>query len=650
MCGFAGIVSTRGYERTGLETAVRRMIAPIAHRGPDDEGVWADAEAGVALGFRRLAILDLSANGHQPMRSPSGRYTLVFNGEVYNHLALRSELEGAGFRFRGHSDTETILAAFEHWGVEPAVHRFIGMFAMAVWDASTREILLLRDRLGIKPLYISWRPGLLTFGSELKSLVEGPDFDRQLDTAALAAYLRYLYVPAPRTIYAHASKLPPGHILAVRSVDEPLPPSRPYWSLFDAATRGRAAPFRGTEMEALEEFEALLTDSVRLRLLSDVPLGTLLSGGIDSSTVTAVAQSLSSRPVKTFSIGFDHPDYDEAPAAARIAAHLGTDHTQLVLTDEDARAVVPRLPDIFDEPHADPSQIPTFLVSQLARRSVTVALSGDGGDEVFAGYHRYIQGEQAIGGLQRMPRPLRRVVAAGIGRVSSRSWDRLYRSVSPVLPATARHRLPGEKIVKIGALMRWDSPPEMYRSLLSAWQQPGRILRCGESQPSPVDQAFEAGAELPLLERMMLTDQAMYLPDDLLAKVDRASMAVSLEVRVPLLDHRIIEFSWRLPRNFKIRGRQGKWLLRQALYRRVPQELVDRPKMGFSVPIATWLRGALRPWAEDLLDRDALDRDGIFRGASVHRAWAALQRGHDELAIGLWAVLMFQAWRYRWLA
>lgn len=650
MCGFAGIVSSRAYRRADLESGARRMIAPIAHRGPDDEGIWVDERAGIAFGFRRLAILDLSANGHQPMCSASGRYTLVFNGEVYNHLDLRCELERAGARFRGHSDTETILAAFEHWGIEPAVQRFIGMFAMAVWDAEAREISLLRDRLGIKPLYVSWRRGLLTFGSELRSLVEGPEFDREIDPQALAAYLRYLYVPAPQTIYRNTSKLPPGHILTVRSVDEALPASRPYWSLADAVARARAEPFTGNDAEAVEEFDRLVTDAVRLRLLSDVPLGVLLSGGIDSSMVTAVAQGLAPRPIESFSIGFDQPDYDEAPAAARVAAHLGTDHTELVLTDADARAVVPRLADLFDEPFADPSQIPTYLVCQLARWSVTVALSGDGGDELLGGYHRYIEGEQAIGRLQRMPKPVRRAVAAGIGRVSARSWDRIYRSVSPVLPSAARHRLAGEKIVKLGALMRWGSAPEMYRSLLSAWQRPDRILRSYEPAASAVDRAFQAGGALPLLDRMMLTDQATYLPDDLLAKVDRASMAVSLEVRVPLLDHRIVEFCWSLPRHFKIRGRQGKWLLRQALYRRVPTELVDRPKMGFSVPVAAWLRGALRPWAEDLLDRAALDRDGILRGAAVQQAWAALQRGHDQLASGLWAVLMFQAWRHRWLA
>lgn len=650
MCGFAGIVSSRGYRRDDLEAGARRMIAPIEHRGPDDEGIWVDERAGIAFGFRRLAILDLSTNGRQPMQSASGRYTLVFNGEVYNHLALRCDLERAGARFRGHSDTETILAAFERWGIEGALGRFIGMFAMAVWDAEARELTLLRDRLGIKPLYYSWRRGLLTFGSELRSLVEGPEFDREINQQALAEYLRYLYVPAPATIYKNTFKLPPGHILTIRSVDEPPPPPRPYWSLADVVAKARIEPFTGSEEEAIEEFDRLVTDAVRLRLLSDVPLGVLLSGGIDSSMVTAVAQALTPRPIESFSIGFDHPDYDEAPAAARVAAYLGTDHTELVLTDADARAVVPRLADLFDEPFADPSQIPTYLVCQLARRSVTVALSGDGGDELLGGYHRYIQGEQAISRLRRMPKPVRRAVAAGIGRVSARSWDRIYKSVSPMMPSGARHRLAGEKIVKLGALMGWGSEGEMYRSLLSAWQWPGRILRWPEPAATAVDRVFQASDGLPLLDRMMLTDQATYLPDDLLAKVDRASMAVSLEVRVPLLDHRIVEFCWRLPRDFKIRGQRGKWLLRQALYRRVPPELVDRPKMGFSVPVAAWLRRALRPWAEDLLERGALDRDGILHGAAVHRAWMALQRGHDELASGLWAVLMFQAWRQRWLA
>jgi asparagine synthase (glutamine-hydrolysing) len=650
MCGLAGIFTVQPGLIGNLAEHIRRMTAPIEHRGPDDGGIWSDEAAGIGFGFRRLSIIDLSEHGHQPMRSVSGRYTLVFNGEVYNHGELRRELVSSGFRFRGGSDTETILASFEEWGVRAAIQRFVGMFAMAVWDAENRSLSLIRDRLGIKPLFIYSRPGHLMFGSELKALVAGPSFDRSLSTRAVEAYLRYLYIPGPDSIFEHVQKLLPGHILTVRSVDEPLPATEAYWSVHDAAHRGMEGPLGGSETEAVDGLEQILEEAIRLRLQADVPVGALLSGGIDSSTVVALAQAASSRPIRTYSIGFDVAEYDETAAAARVANHLGTEHTELMLTGQAALNVVPALPDLFDEPLADPSQIPTYLICKLARTEVTVALSGDGGDEILAGYHRYIQGERMIAGLQRVPPPIRHAMAAAMGTVSSTNWDRMYNAVRPVLPAALHHRLPGEKLVKIGALMAGGSASGMYRSLLSAWQAPARLMTAPNGGHSSVDDALHQNRGLPLLERMMATDQVTYLADDLLAKVDRASMAVSMEVRVPLLDHRVVEYAWRMPRSMKIRGGQGKWALRQILYRHVPRELVERPKMGFSVPIATWLRGPLRSWAGDLLFSSRSESEELLDRTIVRRAWNALQGGQLETAPAIWAVLMLAAWRERWVA
>jgi asparagine synthase (glutamine-hydrolysing) len=559
MCGVTGFFSRRNGGPDEMRSVTARMTDAIAHRGPDDSGVWIESTAGVALGFRRLAIVDLSAHGHQPMRSGSGRYTIVFNGEVFNHVSLRSELASAGFSFRGHSDTEVILAAFEHWGIERATRRFIGMFAIAVWDANRRELSLIRDRLGIKPLFVYQRDGLVSFGSELKALLAGPEFDRTLDTSALTSYLRYLYVPAPKSIYRHAFKLLPGHILTIADPTAPLPPSIPFWSAETVARDGQAAQFSGGDEEAVAELETLLTDAVRLRMQADVPLGALLSGGIDSSTVVALMQASADRPVKTFTIGFDQHEFDEAAHARAVAKHLGTDHTELHLTGADALAVIPRLAEMFDEPLADPSQIPTFLVCQLARQEVTVALTGDGGDELFGGYNRYIQGERLISGVERWPSLLRRVSASGLTSVSPRTWNRMRDTLRPVFPAAGRTRHLGEKLHKFGDLLRAESTPGMYRSLLSAWQHPEQMVVGGVATGSPVNHS-----QLALMEGMMLADQTSYLPDDLLAKVDRASMAVSLEARVPILDHRVVEFSWRLPRRFKVRdgpasnGRSGE--------------------------------------------------------------------------------------------
>jgi asparagine synthase (glutamine-hydrolysing) len=653
MCGLAGLLHSDALTADALMRAVEAMIAPIAHRGPDDSGVWADPAGGVALGFRRLSIIDLSPNGHQPMQSASGRFTMVFNGEVYNFQELRRELEtsGAPPRFRGRSDSEVMLAAFERWGVEQSLPRFVGMFALAVWDAAERTLFLARDRFGKKPLFIYSRPGFVSFGSEIKALVAGPAFDRTLDPEALTAYLRYLYVPAPATIYRHVRKLEPGHLLTIRDIRAPLPRSVPYWVLEEVARRGLADPFTGSDAEGIAEVERLIDESARLRMIADVPLGAFLSGGIDSSTVVAVMQRASPRPVRTFSVAFDDADFNEADHAARVAQHLGTDHTEIRLTADDALALVPRIADWFDEPLADPSQLPTFLICQEARREVTVAVSGDGGDEVFAGYNRYAFGERVIAPALGVPAAARRLVAAGIGAMTPGSWDRLYEAVAPVLPGGLRHRLPGDKLHKLGSLLRTDSPRAMYRSLLSAWQDPAPLVVGGRDTPGVVDRILEADGTggASLLDRMMLADQLGYLPDDLLAKVDRVSMAVSLEVRVPLLDHRVVEFAWRLPRRFKIRDGRSKWVLRQVLARHVPAQLVDRPKMGFSIPIDRWLRGSLREWAEALLAPDRLKAAGALEPRAVRRAWDDFVAGRGRAGAALWAVLQFQAWHERWI-
>ena len=648
MCGFAGLWTANGTSADALRAAAERMIAPIAHRGPDDQGVWTEASAGVALGFRRLAILDLSEAGHQPMRSSSGRFTIAFNGEVFNFEALRRELGSAGAVFRGHSDTEVMLAAFERWGVAAAVRRFVGMFAFAVWDAHERSLTLGRDRLGIKPLFVSVAGGQVLFGSELKALAAHPDFDRRLDRSALTAYLRYLYVPAPQTIYAGAMKLLPGHLLVIRDPSAPLPAAEQYWSAEHAAERGIADPLALSDADAVDELERLLGEAIGLRMIADVPLGALLSGGVDSSTVVALMQRQSSRPVKTFTIAFDDAAYDEGAQAAQVAAHLGTDHTEMMVTGRDALEVVPKLSRMFDEPLADPSQIPTYLVSALARRSVTVALSGDGGDELFAGYNRYLHGERMIQRFGHIPASLRQVVASGMHAFPPAAWDRLYDGLARLSPGKERQRLPGEKLHKLGHLLGADSPEAMYRSLLSAWQQPEQLVSGAVAGPDRVTELLGRSAAMPMLDRMMLVDQLTYLADDLLAKVDRASMAVSLEARVPLLDHRVVEFAWRLPRRLRIRDGRGKWILRQVLYRHVPAALVDRPKMGFSVPVDAWLRGPLRDWGESLISAEALERDGTFAVAPVRAAWADLQAGRASSGLALWAVLLFRAWSDEW--
>lgn len=639
MCGLAGAFSATSRDPDRFQSAVEAMSDVLHHRGPDDSGSWVDGSGHCALGFRRLAILDLSPNGHQPMSSPTGRFTLVFNGEIYNHLDIRQELTQAGYKFRGHSDTETLCAAFERWGVAATAKRCIGMFAMAIWDEEEKALSLVRDRLGIKPIYLYQRGPLFLFASELKALKAHPEFSAEISLEAVDMFLRYLYVPAPATIFREVSKVRPGHVVTI-SLPDGRVDSIPFWSLQSAYREGRANPYEGSEAEAEQDLDELLFDAVRIRKLADVPLGALLSGGIDSTTVVALMQRDAAIPTRTFSIGFTASEHDESKHAARIARHLGTNHTELMLDGRESLELVPQLPRMFDEPFADPSQIPTYLVCRLARSDVTVALTGDGGDEVFGGYHRYIAGKRLIDSLRRVPRTIRKGAAGAFGKLSA-EW---YPLVAPVARLSGQ-RLVHEKLGKMGRLLATESSSDMYRSLLSVgWQDPQSLMGQPFQPHDVVQAALSATATLPLLDRMMLVDQSLYLTDDLLAKVDRASMAVSLEARVPLLDHRVIEFAWRLPTRWKINGAKGKWLLRKVLNRYVPQDMVDRPKVGFSVPIGDWLRGPLKGWAETQLmsAREPLDK------RTVTARWKQFQAGDTTLALGLWSVLMLEAWRETW--
>jgi asparagine synthase (glutamine-hydrolysing) len=619
------------------------MAGALAHRGPDAGGVWTDPRSGVALGHRRLAILDLSEEGAQPMRSRCGRYVISFNGEIYNYRALRDELAGAGHKFRGGSDTEVMLAAIAEWGLDYALDRFNGMFAFALWDAHARRLHLARDRAGEKPLYYGYAGRSLVFGSELKALRAHPDFRAGIDRGALALYVRHGYIPAPHTIYQGIRKLEAGSVLTAGASGE-IAAARPYWSLESAVTRGLKNPLSGSTEEAQDEVEALLRDSVKMRMEADVPLGAFLSGGVDSSIVAGMMQAQSSKPVRTFTIGFNKSSYNEAEQASAVARHLGTEHTELYVTPAEAMSVIPRLGAIYDEPFADASQIPTVLVSELARRHVTVSLSGDGGDELFGGYTRYMW----TGGIWRRtgwaPQYFKTLGAAALTAVSVERWDAGFRILGRALPPRMRQRNPGEKIHKLAGALRAGTPEAMYLGLLSQWSDPASLVR-GATEPATAlsDPARRFGP-LGIVPLMMAADTAAYLPDDLLVKVDRASMSVGLEARAPLLDHRLIELAWRVPLSMKIRNGRGKWLLRNILNRYVPKGLTERPKMGFDVPIHDWLRGPMRSWSEDLLSESRLRREGFFDAGPIRRRWSEHAGGARNWQDSLWSILMFEAW------
>jgi asparagine synthase (glutamine-hydrolysing) len=634
MCGIAGLWRFCGAAESELAAQSRAMTDAIAYRGPDGDGHWCDPAAGIALGHRRLAIIDLTPTGLQPMTSASGRFVITYNGELYNRAEMAAELARP---WRGTSDTEVLLEAIAAFGIDGALERANGLFAFAVFDRGDRTLHLARDRLGIKPLYWTRQNGTFAFASELKALRALDGLTWTVDAGALASYLRYACVPAPGTIYREAAKLAPGHRLEANAAGVTV---RRYWDVADVARRGQASCDRRPEADIIEELHELLADAVKRQMVSDVPLGAFLSGGIDSSTVVALMQRAASRPVKTFSIGFREDAFNEADAAKAVARHLGTDHTELVLSAVDAQAIIPQLPMIYDEPFADSSQLPSYLVSRLARREVTVVLSGDGGDEVFGGYVRYQGITRLAGAARRWPGAARRGAARAIGLLSADTWDTL---MAP-LPRRLKPAHVGDKIRKGAALLGDDDPLDMYRRVVSYTPDPERLLS-GVSEPADV--VARLGHEthgLDTVSKLRLLDTLTYLPDDILTKVDRASMAVGLEARVPLLDHRVVEFAWRLPTDRLIADREGKRPLRAILAGYVPKALTDRPKMGFGIPVGEWIKGPLRPWAEDLLSASALS-DGLFDRTAVRRWFDEFLAGHRDAQHGLWAVLQFQAWR-----
>ena len=640
MCGFAGTLGAGASD----EAALHEMSATLRHRGPDDHGVWMDRSAEVGLVHCRLSILDLSACGHQPMASTNDRYVIVFNGEIYNHLGLRSQLEHSrqAPSWRGHSDTETLLAGFSAWGIESTLVKSVGMFAFAVWDKQMRTLTLGRDRLGEKPLYYGWQGNTFLFGSELKALRAHPAFRSSIDRDALASFMRYSYIPAPKSIYHSIQKLPPGTLLTVDAKNSATSKPVPYWSLREVARRGVQTPFAGSERDALQKLEAHLSDAVAIEQISDVPLGAFLSGGVDSSAIVALMQMQSNRPVRTFTIGFNDQEYNEAVHAKAVARHLGTDHTELYVNPQEAMAVIPRLPTLYDEPFADPSQIPTFLVCQLARHTVKVGLTGDGGDELFGGYNRYVWASR----LLKYPTVLRQMLARGLTALTPAQWDRVYKAVRLILPSLLRARTPGDKVQKFASLLCARSDAAIYQRLVSAWMSPDAVVIDGNDH-SDFTGVWEELADLGAVEhQMMVLDACSYLPDDILCKVDRAAMGVSLETRVPYLDHRLIEFVWSLPLTMKLKRdhQKGKWILRQLLYKYIPKKLIDRPKMGFGVPIDAWLRGPLRAWAEDLIDGNRLRRENFFDPGPIQRIWIEHLSGKRNWQYQLWNVLMFQSW------
>jgi asparagine synthase (glutamine-hydrolysing) len=733
MCGIAGLIRPIDINDDSLDKVVGCMADAIQYRGPDDAGTWADVQSGIALGHRRLAIVDLSAAGHQPMHSDRGRYVMVFNGEVYNHMVLRAELEAMDCRaslamtepgdglppdartnggWRGHSDTETLLAGFEAWGIEATLKKAVGMFAIALWDTQDKTLHLARDRFGEKPLYYGWvgqgADRAFVFGSELKALRAYPGFDNAVCREALAQYMRYMYVPAPLSIYQGIYKLEPGCLLSVTGLprrcaprndatsanshdgptanghdgaseltcapgDESAVHIRRWWSMADAVQAGLQNPIND-EAEAIAALETQLQEAVRLQSLADVPLGAFLSGGVDSSLIVALMQQQAKKdgagPVKTFTVGFEEAGFDESPHAKAVAQHLGTEHSELFVTAAQAQAVIPLLPQMYDEPFADSSQIPTHLVCRAARQQVTVALSGDAGDELFGGYNRYFWGPRIWSRLAWMPYAVRRLLGWGIAAVPVKAWDALAKPINALLPGAKGIARVGDKAHKLAVRLRnVRSMDDLYVSLVTEWQDPGAVVKRdagGTGLPRsarnddasglpcfarkddvgglPRDSRNDDIAGLGDAERMMFKDSITYLPDDILCKVDRAAMATSLETRVPFLDHRVAELAWRLPMRMKIRGNEGKWALRQVLYKHVPRELIERPKAGFSIPVGVWLRGPLRLWAEELLDAERLEREGYLHTATVQKLWQEHLSGRFDWTAKLWSVLMFQAW------
>jgi asparagine synthase (glutamine-hydrolysing) len=659
MCGIAGIITPDLVEGKGILSIVQKMTRSLAHRGPDEEGFWSKGE--LALGHRRLAIQDLTGAGSQPMRSENGRYIIVYNGEIYNHLEMRRKitLEGAAPEWRGHSDTETLLAGIAHWGLSKTLQSAKGMFALALWDCLESQLFLARDRMGEKPLYWGWAGQSFVFGSELKALRMHPNCSREVCRIALAQYLRFMYVPAPRSIHPGVYKLEPGTILRINGDLPPNPPKEPirpggnyrgisiyrFWDLNDEIVSGAQNQIKD-EDQATSILGNVLSKAVERQMISDVPLGAFLSGGVDSSVIVALMQEQSAKKVQTFTIGFDDVAFDESPYAAAVATHLGTEHTKLHVTDATAREIIPYIPDLYDEPFADSSQIPTHLVCRAARQKVVVALSGDGGDELFGGYNRYFWGPKVWDRFALLPRPLRLGLGKVIRSVPIDAWDLVGSNYNRLKGGSAGISRLGDKAHRLSdRLKNVNTNDELYRSLISEWSLETGVLRNISEDPiSQLDDPLPSiGVEDPAMQ-MMLQDMRSYLPDDILCKVDRASMGVSLETRTPFLDRDVIRFSTRLPLNMKIRNGQGKWALRQVLYQHVPREIIERPKAGFAIPIGIWLRGPLRDWAEGLLSHERLIKDGFFNPDLIYQTWTEHLSGRRDWTSRLWAILMFQAW------
>jgi asparagine synthase (glutamine-hydrolysing) len=654
MCGIAGLFRPGGGDESMLAGCVKRMADTLMHRGPDTSGGWTSASAGVAFGHRRLSILDLSDAGAQPMHSDCGRFSVTFNGEIYNHLDIRSELEASGAApdWRGHSDTETLLYAVKRWGVVGALQRFIGMFAFALWDDQEQTVTLCRDRFGEKPLFYGWCGRDLVFASELKALAAHPEWSPSLDRKALTAFIRYSYVPAPSSIWQGIKKLPPASFVTFAG-DTPtgsMPEPIAYWSLRERVTAAQRLRI-SDEAEAVEELQRLLTIAVKRQCLSDVPLGAFLSGGIDSSTIVALMQAQATQPVRTFTIGFSEGSFDEAGDARKIASHLGTSHTELYVDPKTAMDVIPTLPRMYDEPFADSSQIPTHLVAALARQHVTVALSGDGGDELFGGYNRHVWGGQLDAQFGKLPVPLRRVVRALLNAVSPEPAGAIARLAQPLLPLRLDVRRAGDQAAKLARIIGSTSFDHMYQLLSSIDSDPSQTVLQGEESVNwSTDELDKVTVPLDPLDRMTLADSLSYLTDDILQKVDRAAMSVSLETRVPFLDRDVVEFAARVAPGMKVREGRGKWLVRQVLYKHVPAALIDRPKTGFSIPLDDWLRGPLKSWASELLSPDRLKRQGLFNAEHIALKLGEHMSGRRNHGYWLWNVLMAQAWHNEWCA